>query len=200
MNRWLGGISGNALAGDDSIARNLVLGHGGHGNHRGAVVLVRDRFHAAAHVVTGHEVVAEENEEGLTVHLGLGLKNGMAQTQGLVLVDEGDGKLGGVLHGRRESVLAARLERLLQGVVLGKVLLDRGLLVRVDDNDAVDAIDRESLLDDLLNNGQALNGEKLLGDGLGRRKETRAETSGGNDCLHDGSIRTCVLAVPQAGT
>lgn len=95
-----------------------------------------------------------------------------------------------MLHGRRESVLAARLERLLQGIVLGKVLLDRGFLVRVDDNDAVDAIDSESLLDDLLNNGQALNGEKLLGDGLGRRKETRAEASGGNDCLHDGSIRT----------
>ena len=74
-------------------------------------------------------------------------------------------------------------------MVNGEVGLDLRLLVRVDDDHAVDALRLEGLLDHVLDDGLIEHGEELLGSALGRGEEARPETGGGDDCLHGVSLR-----------
>lgn len=57
--------------------------------------------------------------------------------------------------------------------------------MRVDDDNTVNPFNRKGLLNDMLNHGQTLNGQELLGNRLGGRKKASAKTSGRDDCLHD---------------
>ena len=113
----------------------------------------------------------------------------MPEAARLVLVDEGDRQRRGGVNALRLFLLAALAQHALEGLVNGEVRLDLGLLVRVDDDDAVDALGLESLLDDVLDHGLVENGQELLGGALGGGEKARAEAGRGNDCLHGDPFR-----------
>ena len=110
----------------------------------------------------------------------------MAQPQLLLLAHVVDVGLLGDGHDLLELVeLAAALEKGLQLEVAVEVVLDRTLPHRGDDDDVLDARS-PGLVDEVLDGGPVDDGQHLLGLGLGRREETRAEAGGGDDSLAHG--------------
>ena len=148
-----------------------------------------DLGHAHAHLPAGNEVVAEQDEERILVDRARRLEDGVAEAARLILVDEGDGKRRGRVHALGLLLLAALAQHRLEVLVHREVRLDLGLLVRVDDDDPVDALGLERLLDDVLDYGLVENGKELLGGALGRGEKARAEAGGRDDCLHCSPFR-----------
>ena len=148
-----------------------------------------DLRHPHAHLTAGDEVVAQENEERIVVNRARRLKDGVAEAASLVLIHKGDGERRRVVNAGGLLLLAALAQHRLEVLVHREVRLDLGLLVRVDDDDAVDALRLERLLDNVLDYGLVENGQQLLRGALGRGEKTGAQAGGRDDCLHCGPFR-----------
>ena len=165
----------HALAGDDAVAADLVCGHRRHRDNRAVAVLGRHLGHVDAHLAIGHEVVAQQHEERLSLDGLRSAQHRMAQALGVILVGKGHRHGRGSVHRVGLLGLAARAQHVLKLLVNAKVGLDLRLLVRVDDDDLVDALGLERLLDHVLDDRLVEHREQLLGSSLGSRQKTGAE-------------------------
>ena len=140
--------------------------------------------HVDAHLTVGHKVVAQQDEEGVVVDLVGSAVHGMAKAERLVLIGKAHGQARCLVDGIGKGVLALGAQHLLKGLIACEIALDLGLLVRVDDDDAIYALGLESLLDHILDDRLVEHRQELLCRALGCREKTSAETGGRNDCLH----------------
>ena len=143
-----------------------------------------DLGHVDAHPAAGHEVVAQEDEEGLARRFAGGAQDRMAQALGIVLVGEGHGQGAGCVHGIGLGILAVVAQVGLKVGVRREIMLDLGFLTGVDDHGPVDAGGLEGLLHDILDDRLVENGQELLGHGLGGRQKAGTEARSGDDGFH----------------
>ena len=175
----------HALAGNDAVAADLVSWHGRDGDDRCAAVGTGDLGHVDAHLAVGYEVVAQQDEEGLVADLLGSAMHGVAQAQRLVLIDERNREARSGVDRVGQGILALGAQHRLEVLVHAEVLLDLGLLMGVDNHDAVDAVGLECLLDHILDDRLVEHGKQLLSRALSCGKKTGAKTGGRNDGLHD---------------
>ena len=187
---WVGpGAAGGAVV-VDGRARGLIEREGG--TRLGGVEGVEELSGAGAGFVGGVEVVAEEEEDGLSVGPVAGAVDGVSEALLFALLDVGDmsadvGEVGGLR-------LAVVLETGELGVGAGREVGGDEVAVGGSDDDGdVVAAGGERLLDDALEDGlaDAVGGDhrqEFLLDGLGGGEHTGAESGGGDEGLaHGGS-------------
>ena len=93
------------------------------------------------------------------------------------------------MHRVGQAVLALGAEHPLEILVDAEVALNLGLLMRIDDDHAVDTLGLERLLDHVLDHRLIQYRQQLLGRALGCREKACTQTGRRNDCLHVMNLR-----------
>src|SRR5439155_740830 len=179
-------VVADVAAGDDAVLMDALARHPLDGDDRPLVALedVEQLAHAGRRRAAD-DVVAEEHTKRLLADEGAGARDGVAQAQRLLLPQVRDGRqLGDRLDLCQLLHLAAIVQVVLQLEGGVEVVLDRALAAAGDDDDLLQPR-RHRLLDDVLDGRLVDEGQHLLGLGLGRGQEPRAETGRGEDAFAD---------------
>ena len=148
-----------------------------------------DLDHLAQQLRAGlHKVVRQQDREGGVAHVGLGLKDRVAQAQGVALAHRMDARVLLVFVHILEGLGLAALFQVGLEAGLGVEVVFDGLLTRAGDKQDILNASVGSLANDVLDRGAVDDGEHLLGDRLGDGQEACSATGRGNDSVHDGLI------------
>ncbi len=180
----------HAAAGDVEIARDDAVHvlvprrHLDDRDRAGAGRVVHPHELADARVVVVvDQIVAEQHRERLVADRLARAQHRVAEAERVLLphADQPHHRRH-ALHRVRQPDVAAIAQRALELERVVEVLLDRVLAAAVDDHDVGDA-GAHGLFDHELQRRDVDDGQHLFGDRLGRRKESRSEPGGRDDCF-----------------
>ena len=120
--------------------------------------------------------------------MGLGLKDRVAQAQGVPLAHGVDARVLLVLVDVLESLFLTGLLEVGLEAGLGVEVVFDGLLTRAGDKQDILDASVGGLANDVLDRGAVDDGEHLLGDRLGDGQEAGSATGRGDNSVHDGLI------------
>ena len=168
---------------DHAVAAGLLVRHR-HDRERGAArALVGVHQLADAGSRTGHDVVRQDDREGLVADQLLGHEHGVPEAELLLLAHVADlGHVADAAHPAQHLDVAARFQQRFQLEAVVEVVLDGTLLAARDDDDLLDA-GRHRLLDGVLDDRLVDERQHLLGLRLGGGQEASAPACGREDCL-----------------
>jgi hypothetical protein len=182
------GLAGG-LDGDRAVRRNGLGADVEQRDDRAAVPTLH-REHVLEQGIAGvDEVVAEQHRERLVADERLRLQHRVAEAEGLALPDElhAGGVRDGV-HLGQETGVPLLLKSALELQVPVEVVLDRSLAAPGDQQDVAESR-AGGLVDDVLQGRAVHDRQQLLGHGLRRRQQPRAEPVHRHDRLARGPRR-----------
>ena len=161
-----------------------------------AGLLVRLHELADTGAVPGHDVVREDDREGLMADHLLGHQHRMTEAELLLLAHVAHlGHVADLAHTSQHLDITARFEQRFELETVVEVILDGPLLAARDDDDLLDA-GSDGLLDRVLDDGLVDERQHLLGLCLRGGQEACPPARGGEDCLANAHRSSVALAGP----